>query len=99
MNIVDNGNFFSFIVRLVTAFIDMGERFVNYIQRPLLSPQILERLEDLDNLPYFDTMFSLLRDLLGVQNFGEITIFWGFLTGFVTVCSVLFVKWLLDWIF
>lgn len=99
MTIIDYGTLFSFIVKLVNAFLDMGERFVNFIQRPLLSPEALQRIEALEGkLPYFDTLFTLLRDMLGVQNFSEITIFWGFLTGFVTVCSVIFIKWILDWI-
>ena len=78
--------------------IDMFAKVADFLDKPLLSQQHIKFLEDSQNLVLIGNMLDSLKSFLNVSNWGDITMLWVFTFGIVTVISVLFVKWILDWI-
>lgn len=91
-------NLFSLAQQFFFALVDMARKVYDFLQEPLLGPEGIKFLEDSEDLFIIGDILDSVMDLFKISNWGEITMFWAFTAGIVTVISVLFIKWILDWV-
>lgn len=89
---------FDYCIDLLFRLVDAANDFMAFLNRPLLSQRIIDYLEESADMIIIGDALNMVKDLLQIANWGQVTVLWAFTAGIITVISVIFVKWILDWV-